>query len=91
MMHDRPGDVVTISKRGQWVNRVEGDEELSQGYATKEEAIEAGRRLAEASGTRHRIVDAEPTGAVTDESGAPGANADEEDADDDVIEVKDLP
>ncbi len=27
---DQQGDVITMSKRGQWVNRVEGEEELSQ-------------------------------------------------------------
>ncbi|MFD5225967.1 DUF2188 domain-containing protein [Microbacterium sp. NPDC058342] len=78
------GDVVTMSKRGQWVNRVEGEEELSQGYATKEEAVDAGRRLAEEAGTRHRVLDAEPTGVVTDEQDA----ADEDEG---VIEVEDLP
>ncbi|MEV7632714.1 DUF2188 domain-containing protein [Microbacterium sp. NPDC089318] len=63
------GDVETLSKNGQWVNRVEGEEELSQGYASKEEAIEEGRRRAEASGTRHTVQDADPTGVVTDEQG----------------------
>lgn len=74
-MSHQPGDVVTMSKRGQWVNRVEGEEELSQGYATKEEAIEAGQDMADALGTHHRVVDAEPTGTITDEQ-----NADDQDA-----------
>ena len=37
------GDVETRSKRGQWVNRVVGEEDLSQSYSSREEAIEAGR------------------------------------------------
>src|SRR5690606_14739539 len=36
------GDVETVSKNGQWVNRVEGEAELSQGYASREEAVEEG-------------------------------------------------
>ncbi|MFD5214196.1 DUF2188 domain-containing protein [Microbacterium sp. NPDC058345] len=95
MTQKQHGDVVTMSKRGQWVNRVHGEEELSQGYATKEEAIEAGRKMAEEAGTNHRVIDAEPTGVVTDEQ-------DEEDEPaqgasdggrhgDDAIEVEDLP
>lgn len=61
------GDVETISKRGQWVNRVIGDPEESQSFASREEAITAGRELAEHRGTEHRIVDAPPTGVITDE------------------------
>jgi len=86
MTGSQHGDVVTMSKRGQWVNRVEGEEELSQGYATKEEAVDAGRRMAEEAGTRHHVIDAEPTGVVTDEQ-----DADDADRDDDVIDVEDLP
>ena len=44
------GDVETVSKNGQWVNRVEGEAELSQGYASKEEAVEEGARLAAETG-----------------------------------------
>ena len=69
------GDVETVSKRGQWVNRVEGEEELSQGFASREEAIEEGRRLAEASGTAHRVVPSASTGVATDEQS--GADAEE--------------
>ncbi|WP_309127068.1 DUF2188 domain-containing protein [Microbacterium sp.] len=96
MTQEQHGDVVTMSKRGQWVNRVEGEEELSQGYATKEEAIDAGRRMAEESGTRHRVVDAEPTGVVTDEQvegerpARAGSRGDDRDGDDGIA-VADLP
>ncbi len=85
------GDVVTLSKRGQWVNRVEGEEELSQSYASKEEAVEAGRSMAEAAGARHVVLDSEPTGVVTDEQDEADAAAGGGDPDDDVVEVKDLP
>lgn len=81
------GDVETISKNGQWVNRVEGEAELSQGYASKEEAIEEGARLAAETGARHTVHDAPATGVVTDEQ---ESDADE-DSGDDVIDVEDLP
>ncbi|GGI44572.1 hypothetical protein BCL57_000528 [Agromyces flavus] len=64
------GDVETISKRGQWVNRVVGEPERSQSYRTKEEAIDAGRELAALHGTAHRVIDADETGAITDEDEA---------------------
>ena len=75
------GDFETLSKHGQRVNRVEGEEELSQGYASKDEAIQEGRRLANEHGTRHTLRDAEPIGVVTDE----------QDDDDEVIGSKDVP
>lgn len=61
------GDVETVSKRGQWVNRVVGEPERSQSYRTKEEAIDAGRELAAERGTEHRVMEAEETGVITDE------------------------
>lgn len=60
------GDVETVDKRGQWVNRVVGTAELSSSYSSKEEAVRAGRTLANELGTRHIVVDAEPTGVITD-------------------------
>lgn len=63
-LHD--GDVETLSKRGQWVNRVIGDEERSESFGSKQEAVDAGRQLAATSGTRHVVRDAEPTGVITD-------------------------
>lgn len=63
----RDCDVETVSKRGQWVNRVIGAEELSESFRSKEEAIEAGRSLAIQLGSRHIVRDAEPTGVITDE------------------------
>jgi len=59
-------DVTTESKRGQWVNSVEGDNSLSTSYSSKDEAIEEGRQLAERLGGEHRILDAESTGVITD-------------------------
>ncbi len=60
------GDVETINKRGQWVNSVEGDNARSWSFSSKEEAIEAGRALAEELGSRHTVHDEEPTGVITD-------------------------
>ncbi|HTN54684.1 MAG TPA: DUF2188 domain-containing protein [Microbacterium sp.] len=93
------GDVETVSKNGQWVNRVEGEAELSQGYASKEEAIEEGARLAAETGARHTVRDAPPTGVVTDEQDSAESqdsaegqdSAESQDSGDDVIEVEDLP
>jgi hypothetical protein len=61
------GDVETVDKRGQWVNRVVGDPDLSASYSSKTEAVEAGQALADQLGTRHTVVESEPTGVVTDE------------------------
>lgn len=60
------GDVETVDKRGQWVNRVVGANELSTSYSSKDEAIRAGSTLARQLGTRHIVLDAEPTGVITD-------------------------
>lgn len=59
------GDVETIDKRGQWVNRVVGEPERSESFSSKEEAIEAGRALAGELGTGHSVRDAEATGVIT--------------------------
>jgi hypothetical protein len=64
------GDVETLSKRGQWVNRVIGGEELSESFATKEEAVHAGRTLATELGSNHVVRESEPTGVITDEDPA---------------------
>jgi hypothetical protein len=61
------GDVETMSKRGQWVNRVIGGAELSESFRSKEEAIDAGRSLAAQLGSRHVVDESEETGAITDE------------------------
>ncbi len=61
------GDVITMSKRGQWVNRVVGGEELSQSFRSREEAEDAGRSLAAQLGSRHVVVESEETGVITDE------------------------
>ena len=60
------GDVTTESKRGQWVNSVEGDNALSTSYSSKDEAIEEGRQLAERLGGEQRVIEAESTGVITD-------------------------
>ena len=61
------GDVITMSKRGQWVNRVVGGEELSESFRSREEAVDAGRSLAVQLGSTHVVVESEETGVITDE------------------------
>jgi len=64
-MKDMP--VVTRSNRGQWENHVPGHPELSSSFASKEEAVDAGRGVADELGVHHVVEDAEPTGVITDE------------------------
>ncbi|WP_160150830.1 DUF2188 domain-containing protein [Microbacterium timonense] len=59
--------VVTRSNRGQWENQVPGHPELSESFTSKEEAVDAGREVADRLGLHHVVEDAEPTGAITDE------------------------
>ena len=61
------GDVITMSKRGQWVNRVIGGEELSESFRSRDEAVDAGRSLALQLGSTHVVVESEETGVITDE------------------------
>ena len=63
-------DVVTKDKQGQWVNEVEGANELSQSFSSRDEAVAAGRDFAEQHGSRHSVEDAVPSGVITD-GGAP--------------------
>ncbi|MGP6170587.1 DUF2188 domain-containing protein [Microbacterium sp. A196] len=63
-------DVVTRDKQGQWVNEVEGANELSLSFSSREEAVEAGRDFALRNGSSHTIEDAVPSGGITD-GGAP--------------------
>jgi hypothetical protein len=60
------GDVETLDKGGQWVNRVIGEPELSESYSSKEEAVGAGAELARVLGTKHVVRESEPTGVITD-------------------------
>lgn len=62
------GDIETMDKGGQWINRVEGDPERSASFSSRDEAIEEGRRLAAETGTVHTVHDAIPTGDITDEA-----------------------
>jgi hypothetical protein len=66
------GDVQTRSNRGQWENSVEGKPELSQSFASRDEAIDAGAQLAAELGSHHVVRDAEPTGVITDTDPASG-------------------
>jgi hypothetical protein len=60
------GDVTTKPNRGQWENVVEGEPERSASYSSRDEAIDQGRALADERGAKHVVVDAEPTGDITD-------------------------
>ncbi|MFM9917989.1 DUF2188 domain-containing protein [Lacisediminihabitans sp. H27-G8] len=60
------GDVETMDKDGQWVNRVIGEPERSESYTSKEEAIEEGQALADQLGTTHTVRPAVATGDITD-------------------------
>ncbi|MGM7697143.1 DUF2188 domain-containing protein [Microbacterium sp. A84] len=64
-------DVTTRSKNGQWVNEVEGANELSRSFGSRIEAISEGSEFAHKHSSRHAIEDAEPSGGITD-GGAPG-------------------
>jgi hypothetical protein len=64
------GDVETLDKNGQWVNRVVGEPELSESFSSRDEAVAAGRTLAEELGTRHSVQESAPTGVITDEGEA---------------------
>lgn len=69
------GDVTTRSKQGQWANHVDGRPELSQSFSSREEAVVAGARLAAERGTRHTVIESEPTGAISDGGSADSAPA----------------
>lgn len=60
------GDIETIDKNGQWVNRVIGEAELNESFSSKEEAVDAGRALARVLGTNHIVRESTPTGVITD-------------------------
>lgn len=72
------GDVETMSKNGQWVNRVVGDRADSRSFSSREEAEDAGRRQAEELGSAHIIRDSEPTGTITDPAPAGGSETTDE-------------
>jgi hypothetical protein len=48
------GYVHTVYKDGEWVNEIEGGDEVSR-HATKDEAVERGRELARQRQTEHVI------------------------------------
>jgi hypothetical protein len=49
------GDVETFHRDGEWHNRVEGEEAWLGGHATKEEAVAAGRLIAQERKVEHII------------------------------------
>ena len=49
------GFIHTVWKDGEWQNEVEGGDRIPGDYATKDEAVEAGRSRAFADGTEHVI------------------------------------
>ena len=66
-MSDSTEPVVTRSNRGQWENHVPEHPELSESFTSRDEAVDAGRRVADELGVHHVVEDADPTGAITDE------------------------
>ena len=59
-------DVTTRAKHGQWLNQVEGEPERSQSFSSRDEALQAGRVLADELGSTHRVLDSDATGVITD-------------------------
>ncbi|HEY6799349.1 MAG TPA: DUF2188 domain-containing protein, partial [Agromyces sp.] len=51
-----------------WEISVPSRPELSQGFASREEAIDQGRAVADRLGVAHVVHDAETTGDITDEA-----------------------
>ena len=49
------GFVHTVYKNEQWVNEIEGGAEFGGSFATKEEAVSAGRSRAQSDKTEHVI------------------------------------
>jgi hypothetical protein len=49
------GDVETFHKDGEWFNRVEGTDEITEGYKTKGQAAEVGREMAKERKAEHII------------------------------------
>jgi hypothetical protein len=49
------GFIHTVYKDGEWLNEVEEGETIGSGYATKEEAVAAGRARAKQDKTEHVI------------------------------------
>jgi hypothetical protein len=62
------GNVETRSNRGQWETVVAGRPDLSASYGTRDEAVEAGDRLADEMGVDHIVHDEDNgDGVSTDE------------------------
>ena len=55
------GFIHTVHKKGQWVNEVEAGLRFGSGYATKEEAVFAGRERAQHDATEHVIQNEDGT------------------------------
>jgi hypothetical protein len=49
------GFIHTTYKDGEWINKIEGGEQVSGPHATKEEAVQAGRERARQDRTEHVI------------------------------------
>ena len=62
-------DVVTRDKQGQWVNEVEGANEFSRSFSSREEAVAAGVEFAREHGSRHTVEESDPSGVITDGGG----------------------
>lgn len=49
------GDIETFHKNDQWFNRIEGTDEMTEGYRTKGQAAEVGREMAKERKVEHII------------------------------------
>jgi len=55
------GDVETYHEAGQWKNKVEGNSQASSVHETKDDALAAGRRMAQDHGGEHIIKNMDGT------------------------------
>lgn len=51
--------VHTVHRDGLWINEVHEGDPVDGGFLSKEDAVEAGRRAAEARGAEHVVHDAD--------------------------------
>lgn len=55
------GDVETLHKDGKWHNAIEGSDQVSEPFDTKEEAVAEGRAMAQDLGVEHIIKNLDGT------------------------------
>lgn len=55
------GDIGTVHNDGRWHNVVEGTDQVSEAFETKEEAVSEGREMARDLGVEHVVKDVDGT------------------------------